>query len=313
MPNEVVTILIVTSNSLPYLELTVRSIGENTKIPYKLLVVDNGSASDTKLYLQKNNIPYLRNPKNVGYIKAQWQGFRKITTKYVCSCNDDIIVTENWLTKLLEIIKTDKRVKIVAPIKWSSRMIYPYDKRRNCRQVWEEIKLKSDGKDLNKLIDKFTLGKRLEIFSEDLKRINGLRNVFVESPPDFVPGFCFLTEKKFWDRHGGFVNTDFKIYGTEDAERCWRLGILGYKIIKTPSVYVHHFEGGSVGLNKVPTNKVLIYNNRILLKKMGKYFWNWLEKEQTIKPLGEIIKDHWFVGELLKNSGHDNIPYEPSN
>jgi len=189
------TILIVTHNSLPYLKLTIDSIIKNTrKGMYRLLVVDNGSSSDTGEYLKENNIPYLRNKNNIGYILAQKQGFKKIKTKYVCSCNDDIIVTKNWLPKLLKLIKAGSKTKIVAPIKWSSRMLYPYDLKRNCRDVWEEIKLKYGNTNLTKLINIFTQEKGLEIFSKDLKNANKLKNIVVESPPDFVPGFCLLKQ-----------------------------------------------------------------------------------------------------------------------
>lgn len=309
--NTEVTILIVTHSSLPSLKAAIDSIVKaKTKIGYKMLVVDNGSTSDTTNYLKSKGIAYLKNSRNVGYIKAQAQAFRKIDTPYFCSCNDDIVVTNLWLDKLLSKLKSDNKIKIVAPVKWGSRTRHPYDNIHSSREVWEKIKTAylNDFSDKISIIKKFTHGKSLEEFGHDFKIENHLEDVEVESPPDFVPGFCFLTETDIWKKLGGFVNLKMKNYGTEDVERCWRLGLAGYKIIRTGDVYVHHFEGASVTKNKINTGPMIVNNNRILLKKYGKYYWLWLNKELKNKSIETIIKEHWMVEKLLQNCQIDDVP-----
>lgn len=305
-----VTILIVTHNAFPFLKCSINSIKKaKTDIPYKILVIDNGSDSSIETFLKSEEIFFIKNKKNIGYIEAQAQAFKMIDTPYLCSCNEDIVVTNMWLDKLLAKIKSNPKIKIVAPIKWGSRNKHPYNK-LNSRKVWENIKSNSPNIYLKPIsaLNEFTYGKSLEKFADDFKNVNHLRDSFIESPPDFVPGFCFLTEKKIWNIIDGFVDLEMKKYGTEDIERCWRLGLNKYKIMKTSDVYIHHFEGASISKNNINTEMFLLRNNRILLKKYGKYFWNWLTNEMENKSLTEIMKEHWIIEKLLTNCKKQDIP-----
>lgn len=304
------TISIVTHNSLPFLKAAINSIRKaQTNVKYEVLVVDNGSTVDTSAYLISENIRFIRNSKNIGYIEAQGQAFQKIGSPYLCSCNDDILVTDFWLDKLLSKLKSNKSIKIAAPVKWGSRSVYPYDKDLSSREIWEQIKKEWTG-DVNpsKMVRRFTKGKTLEEFGEDFRATNKLKDTTIESPPDFVAGFCFLTETDIWKKLGGFVDPDMRAYGTEDLERCWRLGLAGYKIIRTGDVYVHHFEGASVGRNSINTSPMLVKNNQILLKKYGKFLWGWLNRQLRNKSMEEIVREHWVVGKLLQNSPKGAIP-----
>jgi len=305
-----VTILIVTHNSLPFLKATIDSIKKaRTNIRFEIMAVDNGSSEETGTYLNSESTRFIRNSKNIGYIEAQGQAFQKIESPYLCSCNDDILVTDFWLDKLLLKLKSGERVKIAAPVKWGSRTVYPYDQNLSSRQVWEQVKKGWTG-EVNpyEIVKRFTKGKTLEEFGEDFRVVNKLRDEIVESPPDFVAGFCLLTETAMWEKLGGFVDRDMSGYGTEDIERCWRLGLAGYKIIRVGDVYVHHFEGASVDRNNIDTSSMLIKNNRILLEKYGKFFWCWLGAQLEVKPIEEIIRNHWVAGKLLQNSPKEAIP-----
>jgi len=304
------TILIVTHNSLPFLKATINSIRKaQTNVNYEILVVDNGSTRETGDYLKNEGIGFIRNNKNMGYIEAQGQAFQKIGTPYLCSCNDDILVTDFWLDKLLTKLRGNKNIKIAAPVKWGSRTTYPSDKNLSSREAWEQVKNEWGGDvDPFGMARKFTKGKTLEEFGEDFRVTNKLKDAIIESPPDFIAGFCFLTETSIWKKLGGFVDPNMKAYGTEDIERCWRLGIVGYKIIRTSDVYVHHFEGASVNRNNIDTSRMLVRNNRVILKKYGKFLWSWLGSQLRDKSMEEIVREYWVVGKLLKNSPNGAIP-----
>lgn len=302
-----VTILIVTCNTRRYLELTIDSIRKNTHIPYKMIVIDNGSDLNTLNYLAgQKDILILRNSKNLGYIHAQYQGFQLVETPYLCSCNDDILVTKGWLEVLLQKIKKSRSIKIVSPVKYGSKFLHPYTP-RSSREVWDSLKLDSTNKDPLDLIRMFTFGKSLDDFAKDFKTFNKHGDKLI-SLPDFIPGFCFLTETKIWGKIGGFVDKDMDTYGTEDIERCWRLSISGYRVMRTDAVYVHHFEGASVGQNSIYTNKYLAKNNRLLLRKMGYAFWKWLNGQLKKKSLQKIIEEHWIVLQLLRNIERSEMP-----
>lgn len=302
-----VTILIVTSNALPYLKATISSIKKNTEMPYKILVIDNGSDLNTARYLIQNSIPFVRNPQNTGYIEAQELGFKLIDTPYVCSCNDDIYVTKGWLKKLFNKLKQNPKIKIISPVKYGTKFLYPYTE-QSSREVWNFIKDVNNLNNPTHLLKLFTSGNSLEKFAKDFRSINNYGDKILECPPEFLAGFCILTETEIWKQIGGFVDSDMVLYGTEDIERCWRICSKGYKIMRTDSVYVHHFEGATIKKNNIKTDKVLIKNNRIILDKMGNIFWKWLRKALKLRSLDSIINDYWIVLELLHNCRRDQIP-----
>lgn len=302
-----VTILIVTYNALPYLKVTINSIKKNTDIPYKIIVIDNGSSISTTKYLIQNSIPFLRNPINIGYIEAQTLGFKLIDTQYICSCNDDIVVTKGWLKSLLNKLKQNPKVKIISPVKYGTKSIHPYTK-KSSREIWNSVKAVNRLNNPLHLLNFFTYGKSLERFAKDFIATNNYGDRILECPPEFVAGFCILTETEIWKKIGGFVDLDMSLYGTEDVERCWRVASKGYKVMRTDTVYVHHFEGISVKKNNIKTDKVIVKNNRILIDKIGGVFWEWLRKVLKYKPLDSVIKDYWIVLELLHNSRKSQIP-----
>lgn len=303
-----VTILLVTFNSLPFLRVAIKSIRQNTNIAYKVLVVDNGSSYTTAKYLTQEGIDFIRNAQNEGYIYAQHQGFQLVDTPYLCSCNDDIVVTKGWLNQLLKKMKENPKIKICAPVKCSSRLLYPYDTRISSREAWDNVKKSKGAAGRAEAVRLFTKGNSLERFAKDFRKINKYGDRFIESPPDFIPGFCFLTETEVWKNIGGFVDRSMRLYGTEDVERCWRLGLSGYKILKTDSVYVHHIEGGSVAKNNIRTDRAIMANNRILLDKMGRYLWEWLRRKLKSKSIDKILDEHWLVLQLFQNARKNQVP-----
>ena len=183
-----VTILIVTHNSLPFLMATIRSIKKaKTNVRYDILVVDNGSTVETRNYLNKESIRFIRNNKNIGYIEAQGQAIQKIRSLYLCSCNDDILVTDFWLDKMLLKLKGNKKIKVVAPVKWGSKTVYPYDENFSSREMWEQVKKEWTGNiDPYEMVRMFTKGRTLEEFGEHFRITNKLVDTVIESPPDFV-------------------------------------------------------------------------------------------------------------------------------
>ena len=60
----------------------VENIVKKTKYPYRLILIDNGSEPEAKIYLEslkiagKPEVALIRNEKNLGYVKAVNQGLR---------------------------------------------------------------------------------------------------------------------------------------------------------------------------------------------------------------------------------------------
>ena len=115
-----VTIMIQGYNRLEKTQKCVESVLKYTKgINYDLLLVDNGSSDDTFEYFKSvdyDNVRIVRIDKNIMvsfslmFIDIKW-----ISDFFVILPND-IIVTENWMSNLLKVFKSDERIGMVNPV-----------------------------------------------------------------------------------------------------------------------------------------------------------------------------------------------------
>jgi GT2 family glycosyltransferase len=110
------TIVILVHNQLHYTKKFIKSLKENTKLPYKLIVVDNGSDKDTRDYLKKQDCKVITNKKNLGVVKGWNQGVKACKTEYVCIMNNDIVVAPNWLTPMQKALEREEGMKCVQPV-----------------------------------------------------------------------------------------------------------------------------------------------------------------------------------------------------
>lgn len=307
-PEPMVTIIIRSWNSLEFLKLCLESIKLHTTIPFNLIIVDNGSTDGSKEFLKEIKVKRIFNKKNVGGIKALEQAERLVETKYICSVDSDIVVTPGWLKILLETYQANPKVRAIGPIKPSAQLNHPYLE-RNSREVWEEIKKNNQAKGPSQLLELFIRGRDFVEFSEDFKKANSYGDKILETPPEFLSGCCILVETEFMKRIGGLADTSFKVYGCEDADRCWRIAKFGYKVMRTGKVFIHHFEGGSREKNNLDTKSLLTKNNRIFLKKWHKEFWGLVRnKQKEGLSLKDISEKYWFMRELFKSLRQKDMP-----
>ena len=97
------------------------SILQNTEEPVRLILIDNGSLPETRHFLEQVRVPpgfqikLIRNPENVGFIKAVNQGIRAGDAPWIVILNNDTIVTPGWLTEMLRVASSDPTIGLVNP------------------------------------------------------------------------------------------------------------------------------------------------------------------------------------------------------
>jgi GT2 family glycosyltransferase len=115
-------IVIPVFNRLEMTKDCLESIIRETTSPYRFIIIDNGSAPETKSYLESfiktnNNSILIRNPENLGWVKAVNQGLKAAAASYVCIMNNDTVVrTGDWLTKLIKILQDGRNIGMISPI-----------------------------------------------------------------------------------------------------------------------------------------------------------------------------------------------------
>jgi len=179
---------------------------------FELIVVDNGSTDETATYLASlPDVTTVRNERNEGVARAWNQGIRASSAPALAIINNDIVVTDRWLAKLLGALELDADVGIVCPL--------------------------------------FTSGELPSDFEEkaaELDRI-GPRLIY-QKPPNahhLLLGFCFLARRSVFDAVGLF-DEQFEMCLFEDVDFQNRVLQGGMKIAYVPSVLIHHYESRTI-------------------------------------------------------------------
>ncbi|MCU7519720.1 MAG: glycosyltransferase [Ignavibacteria bacterium] len=254
-----VSIVVLTFNGLKFNKECINSILKHTKLKYEIIIVDNASTDGTVTYLKNLQKKYARikvilNDSNYGFPKAINQALKAASGNYLVIANNDIVVTEGWLQRMLEVAESDAKTGIVGPI---SNLVSGI-------QMDENAKYKTipEMHKYAKMIKRQNSGKTLEY----------LRVSFL----------CTLIKKEVIDLIGG-LDERFSPGNFEDDDFCLRSHIAGYKTVIAEDVFVHHYGSKSFradGYEKYA--KLIRLNEKKFLEKWGVNIDEiWLEKKQV--------------------------------
>ncbi len=114
-------IIIPIWNRLSLTRRCLEAVRKNTRTPYRLILIDNGSEEETRRFLDSlaadTTWPgvLIRNEENRGYIRAVNQGLKISTAPYICLLNNDIVVTAGWLERMIEFAGAHPEAGLVNP------------------------------------------------------------------------------------------------------------------------------------------------------------------------------------------------------
>jgi len=92
------------------------SIIKYTKIPYELILVQEGENEEITRLLKSYTDNFVQNKKPKGFAGAMNTGLALARGDYYCFLNNDTVVTPDWLSPILDVFKKDKRVGLVSPV-----------------------------------------------------------------------------------------------------------------------------------------------------------------------------------------------------
>lgn len=103
-------IIIPVWNELDSTKECLNRLKKHTQYPYRLIIIDNGSTQPVKQYLESLGADFpeyllIRNSANLGFVKAVNQGMISSENRYVCLLNNDVSVTDKWLTLMIETVE----------------------------------------------------------------------------------------------------------------------------------------------------------------------------------------------------------------
>ncbi len=114
-----VTLVVVPRERFSFTISSLENIYQNTDIPFKLVYVDGGSPTSIKDYLksqaQEKGFDLIRTEHYLVPNVARNMGLKRVTTPYVVFVDNDVIVSQGWLTKLLDCAEATEAT-IVGPL-----------------------------------------------------------------------------------------------------------------------------------------------------------------------------------------------------
>lgn len=115
-----VTIIVQTYNQLEKTKRCIDSIIQYTEdVDYDLILIDNGSESEILNYFESIDFPkktIIHVDNNIGSAFPGEIISLNMLSNYVAYIASDMIVTKNWLSNILKVMKYDSRIGLVNPV-----------------------------------------------------------------------------------------------------------------------------------------------------------------------------------------------------
>ena len=115
------SVITLSYDNLDFTKAFVKSIRDNTTLPYELIIVDNGSKPDTQRWVEENSDQSIIFQENQGFSKGFNEGVKLAQGKYVMMANNDTEFPPDWDKKLVDIIEKNRGAGIVTPVYTSGR------------------------------------------------------------------------------------------------------------------------------------------------------------------------------------------------
>jgi GT2 family glycosyltransferase/Tfp pilus assembly protein PilF len=288
-----VSIIILTRNRLDVTRECVASIRRHTPEPHEIIFVDNGSTDGTLPWLREqaasvSNYRLIENRENLGFSGGCNQGMQAARGAFIMLLNNDVVVTPEWLSGMLECF-CGAKIGIVGPMtnNISGVQRWPWSTYRGMEE--------------------------LDNFSQEFRRVNRYHRV----PSRRIVGFCMLFRREMMVRIG-LLDEQFGSGNFEDDDYCLRAALEGFQNLVAADVFIHHVGSATFQGNNIDYREALIRNQTLFNQKWSRPVTDQLlaRKVVRLKTLekAESLYLRGFADEavtVLLNEGIGQAPEEP--
>ena len=258
-----VSIIIVNYNTLQLVVECVNSVIELTSgLDYEIIVIDNNSDSELgeKLnHLFPINIRTIGLTENVGFGRANNEGFKVANGKYVICLNPDTILLNNAIKILHDFMETHPNVGVCGGNLYDVDMKPTHSYRMMLPSVLWEIDSHFGG-----FYAKCRWGVNVE-FNHTAKPLN----------VGYITGADMMIRKEIIDSVGGFSEYFFMYY--EECELTFRIKRLGFSCYSVPAAHIQHLEGES------------FQSSELTKKDKYKIYSHWMYRRLCFPPIVYMV------------------------
>lgn len=215
----------------------------------EVVVADNGSDDDSLAFLAQAfpAIRVIRLDRNYGFTGGYNRALAQIEAEYYLLLNSDVKVTEGWLTPIIRMMDTEPEVAAVMPkvLSYANPEYFEY--------------AGASGGFIDYVGYPFCRGRMFGVVEKDEGQHDTPREVF------WATGAAMAVRASVWREAGGF-DEDFFAH-MEEIDLCWRMKLLGYRIMVEPASTVYHIGGGTLSTSSPKKAYYNFRNNLAMLYK----------------------------------------------
>jgi glycosyltransferase involved in cell wall biosynthesis len=249
-PKHILTSIIVPCwNQLEFTRICLDSLFERTGSHWELIVIDNGSTDGTAAYLanirKKPPVPVtvITNQANRGFPAAINQGLQAAKGEYLVLLNNDTVVTDGWLDRLIAVAK-------LKPSQPPIGMVGPMSNYVSPPQMVEAVSYQT------------------------LHALPGFASQWRDEhrgkwfPAPKLSGFCLLMTRSLYQAVGG-LDERFGLGMFDDDDLALRARKAGFGLVVAQDVFIHHFGGRTFAGQGIDANALLDQNMTRFRDKWG--------------------------------------------
>ena len=237
-----ISIISVNFNQAAVTEELLRSIElNNTYLNIEIIIIDNGSISDSTLAwkLKFPHVQFIRSEANLGFAGGNNIGIKQASGDYLFLVNNDTEFSKGLIEKLVETLEQNSNIGIISP-----KICY-FDQQEIIQYAGFTKMNFNTGR--NKCIGQF-------------EKDSGQYDDSI-GPTGYAHGAAMMIRSSVISKAGMMPETFFLYY--EEMDWCERIKQAGYAIWINPKALIYHKESLSVGKNS-PLKEYFMTRNRIL-------------------------------------------------
>ncbi|WP_026777527.1 glycosyltransferase family 2 protein [Polaribacter sp. Hel_I_88] len=238
-------IVILNWNGQKLLEQFLPSIVNFSANEAEIYVADNASTDSSIKYIKEfyPAVKIIQNAVNGGYAKGYNDALQSIKADIYCLINSDVEVTENWLSPIVDVFKSDEKTAIIQP------KILDYKEKDKFEYAG------AAGGFIDLYGYPYCRGRVFNHLETDANQFNDIAEIF------WASGACFFIRSKVYHQLNGFDEDYFA--HQEEIDLCWRTQNIGYKVKYVGLSTVFHV-GGATLQETNPHKTYLNFRNSLL-------------------------------------------------